>query len=464
MSELTEAAHMRPAAGPTAPPAGRLGSTSAAQPTAPPAGGLDETSASRSSETKAGGPGSTSAVTPVAWVVGQLRDPYVQLVASQLLTGAVALAANILMVRALTPAHRGDVALMLQVVYLATQGLLLGTERSFVASYHEVPPAAAVRAYARLLIVPCGLALAATAGYALLAPEPSPVVVVLLAAYAIVDAASLATRAIAIAVGRVGDFLVARVAESLLLLAMMVGLFVARTGSPAIWLLAYLVAGALPTIAYVFRWLRLPAKREDDPALRRLVRKEGIALFPAALSNMAMLRADRLALPVLASTTALGLYTSVATMTELLAWPLRAYADSRLGRWRKADQAGELRTRPIVAAATAYSLVVAPLVAGALYLLIVPLFGERYAPAKAVVLPLVAAAGLYAVSRISLGLLIARGHGGLVSAAEITGFVVSFAGYLALIPHHGILGAAYGSLLGYGACLVFALVASRWRR
>jgi O-antigen/teichoic acid export membrane protein len=107
---------------------------------------------------------------------------------------------------------------------------------------------------------------------------------------------------------------------------------------------------------------------------------------------------------------------------------------------------------------------VAPIAAGTLYLLIVPLFGEQYAPAKAVVLPLVAAAGLYAVSRVSLGLLIARGHSALVSAAEIAGFAVSFAAYLLLIPAHGILGAAYGSLLGYGACLAFALVASRVTR
>jgi len=148
-------------------------------------------------------------------------------------------------------------------------------------------------------------------------------------------------------------------------------------------------------------------------------------------------------------------------MTELLAWPLRAYADSRLGRWRASHRDGGLRTRPIVVAAALYSLVVAPIVAGGLYLLIVPVFGAQYAPAKVIVLPLVAAAGLYAVSRISLGLLIAKGHSALVSAAEITGFAVSFAGYLLLIPQYGILGAAYGSLLGYGACLVFALVASR---
>jgi len=404
---------------------------------------------------------------PSAWLLAQLREPYVKLLASQVLTGGVALAANVLMVRALSPSGRGEVALILQVVYLATQVLLLGTERSFVASYQDVTAAAAVRAYARLLVVPGGLMLAAAAGFAVLAParlDPGPLVIALIAGYAVLEAASLATRAIAICVGRVGDFLYARIIESLLLLAMLVTLFVAGVTHPAGWIVAYLLAGAVPTLAYLILWLRLPAPAAPPLTHNGTVRREGLALFPAALSNMAMLRADRLALPVLASTSALGLYAAVATMTELLAWPLRAYADSRLGKWRAAHREGALNTRPIVTAAVVYCLVVAPIAAGTLYLLIVPLFGEQYAPAKVVVLPLVAAAALYAVSRISLGLLIARGYSALVSAAEITGFVISFAAYLLLIPKYGILGAAWGSLIGYGACLIFALIASRLTR
>ena len=410
------------------------------------------------------GPAAPRREGPSAWLLAQLREPYVKLVASQLLTGGVALAANVLMVRALSPSGRGEVALILQVVYLATQVLLLGTERSFVAAYHDVAPAAAVRAYARLLVVPGAVALSAAAGFAVLAParlDPGPLVITLIIGYAIIESASLASRAIAICVGRVRDFLYARIVESLLLLAMLVTLFVAGASHPAVWILAYLLAGAVPTFAYLVRWLRLPAPAGPALSHNRTVRREGLALFPAALSNMAMLRADRLALPALASTSALGLYASVATMTELLAWPLRAYADSRLGGWRAAHHQGRLNSRPIIAAAVAYCLVVGPLVAGGLYLLIVPVFSEQYAPAKVVVLPLVVAAGLYAVSRVSLGLLIARGHSALVSAAEITGFAVSFAAYLLLIPPYGILGAAYGSLIGYGACLLFALVTSR---
>ncbi len=391
-----------------------------------------------------------------------IREPFLKLLASQVLTGGVALVANVLMVRALTPTHRGEVALYLQIIYLGTQVLLLGTERSFVATYHDIEPGAGIRAYARLLAVPAVLGLIGAAAVVLLAPGLGPVVVGLIAAYALVEASGLAIRSIAIAAGRVGDFLALRVIEAVLLLALMAGLAVAGAANPEAWILAYLVAGAVPTGAYALRWFRQPVRPATDH--NRLVRREGLALFPAALSNMAMLRVDRLALPALASTAALGLYASVATMTELLAWPVRAYADSRLGRWRAAHDGGTLRSRPIVLATTVYCLVVTPIAAGGLYLLIVPLFGEQYAPARAVVLPLVAAAGLYAVSRVSLGLLIAKGRGALVSTAEIVGFVVSFAGYLLLIPPYGITGAAYGSLLGYGACLVFALAADRRTR
>ncbi|GIE75253.1 hypothetical protein Aph02nite_12030 [Actinoplanes philippinensis] len=404
---------------------------------------------------------------PIALAGRVLREPSVQLLASQVLTGAVAMAANILMVRSLSPANRGEVALLLQVVYLATQLLLLGTERSFVAAYHNVSPAPAVRAYARLLAVPCLLFLAGAVIWQLAAPArltPGPLIVAMLAWFALIEATSLATRSIAIAVGRVRDFLVARVVEALLLFTMLVALYAGHASHPEWWFLAYLIAGATPTVVYLVIWLRLPVVADAGPVRpeqNRQVRREGLALFPAALSNMAMLRVDRLVIPALASTAALGHYTSVATMTELLAWPIRAYADSRLGRWRASHNDGALRAAPIIAAAAVYVLVVVPLVAGGLYLLIEPLFGHEYADAKVIVLPLVAAAGLYAVSRISLGLLIAKGHGGLVSAAEIAGFVVSFAAYLLLIPRLGILGAAYGSLAGYGACLVFAMAASR---
>jgi O-antigen/teichoic acid export membrane protein len=93
------------------------------------------------------------------------------------------------------------------------------------------------------------------------------------------------------------------------------------------------------------------------------------------------------------------------------------------------------------------------------YLLVVPLFGDGYGPAKALVPALIAAAAVYGVSRVSLGILVAKRRNGLASAAEVAGFAVSLAAYALLIPSWGASGAACGSLAGYSACLVFAQAA-----
>src|SRR5690349_12784503 len=75
------------------------------------------------------------------WTRQQISQPYVQLLVAQLLVGASAAAANILISRALAPSGRGLIALLLQVAYLASQILLLGSERSFIAGYHGSSPA-----------------------------------------------------------------------------------------------------------------------------------------------------------------------------------------------------------------------------------------------------------------------------------------------------------------------------------
>jgi O-antigen/teichoic acid export membrane protein len=416
-----------------------------------------------------------------AWARRQAGAPYVQLMICQLCTAGTATVANILMARALAPSGRGVVALLLQVTYLSSQILLLGSERSFVAGYHGSSPAAAVRAYARLIARPCAAALALAALAALILPahlRPARTVLALIAAYTVVNVVVQAVRALAIATNRYTSYLVTTVVTQFLILATLTSLLAGGVTDPSVWFLGYALSYALPTLACVLRWWRQGAPDEgpaEPIAMRnsqgawtsgrrktdqiRTVRREGLALLPAAVANMGMLRFDRLMLPALASTAALGLYATVATMTELVSWPLQAYADSRLGVWRAADRKRRLRISPLLVRAVGYTVIVGPVLGVVTYLLIVPLFGERYASATRLVLPLVAAASLYAISRVTLSLLIARGRNLLASAVEVAGFVASLVGYLVLIPTHGALGAAYGSLIGYGTCLFFALAA-----
>lgn len=400
-----------------------------------------------------------------AWARRQAGAPYVQLLICQLCVAGTATIANILMARALAPSGRGVVALLLQVTYLSSQLLLLGSERSFVAGYHGSSPAAGVRAYARLIVRPCAAALAFAALAALVLPahlRPTRTVLALIAAYTVINVVVQAVRAIAIATSRYTSYLVTTVVTQFLVLATLTSLLLGGVTHPSVWFLGYALSYALPTLACVLRWWRQGAPDEPTgPGQPRVktVRREGLALLPAAVANMGMLRFDRLMLPALASTAALGLYATVATMTELVSWPLQAYADSRLGAWRAADRKRRLRISPLLVRAVGYTVIVGPILGAATYLLIVPLFGERYASATRLVLPLVAAASLYAISRVTLSLVIARGRNLLASAVEVAGFVASLVGYLLLIPAHGALGAAYGSLIGYGTCLFFALVA-----
>jgi O-antigen/teichoic acid export membrane protein len=392
------------------------------------------------------------------------REPYVHLFLAQLTVAGVAVIANILIARALAPNGRGEIALLLQIAYLTSQILLLGSERSFMAGYSQVSPQVAVRAYARLLAVPCAAGLVVIGAAALLAPvRPPPSLVLGVALFTLVNVLVRAVRAVAVASGRHAGFLGSTIASQLLLLAALAVLTVAGQTRPAVWLGAYVVAGAIPAAICWLRWSRGTAGELSRPEVvrRRSVRRDGLALLPSALANMGMLRIDRLVLPALASTAALGIYATVATMTELLSWPLQSYADARLGAWRTAHEHRRLRVWPLLAVAGMYAAVAAPVLGGIIYLLVVPLFGDPYEPAKALVPPLVAAAAVYGVSRVSVGILVARRHNGLASIAEVSGFAVSLGGYALLIPAWGAAGAAWGSLAGYTACLAVAQVALR---
>jgi O-antigen/teichoic acid export membrane protein len=326
-----------------------------------------------------------------------------------------------------------------------------------------------VRAYTRLAVRPCvaGLALVALADP--IVPthlRPSWTIVAMVAGFTVVNVFVLAMRAIAIAINQVMVYFRYTALGQVILLAAMGGLYVGGVTSVSAWFLTYVLSGIVPTAICWIGWWRTRDRSDApvDAGQSRAVRREGLALIPASIANMGMLRVDRLILPALASTTELGLYATVATMTQPISWPLQAYADARLGAWRAAHRGGWLRSSPLVLSAAIYCLAVAPVLGVITYLLVVPLFGDPYAAAKVLVPPLIAAAAVYALSRITLGLLIAQRRNLLASTAEVCGFAVSMLGYVLLIPSQGAMGAAYGSLLGYGACLIVAAVAVRLGR
>lgn len=396
-------------------------------------------------------------------IVKGLRDPTSPLVLSQFVTAGGAFVANILASRALEPSGRGELALLLQIAYLSSLVMMLGTDRSVLAVYPGAPPRVVTRAFCRLLIWPTVIGLVAAAAFAAL---PIPGVgswqlrLSTACLFAVVNAFVRAARSIAIATGRQNAFLRLTIYNQILLMTFIVLLWAGGGGSSGLWVMAYAVADIVPTVWYLVAWARstLAATAPDQaPDLRRrAARREGIQLFPAAVATSGMLRLDRLLLPAMASTAALGVYAGIGTMTEVLAWPLFALADARLGQWRQANDDGTLRVRPVLLATLGYSVL-----AGAFFVVVireiaVPLLGPSYTAQDGVVMPLVLASMVYGLSQIMVAMLTARRRNAMASTAETTGFVVSVAAYLVLIPRFEAMGAAYASLIGYGASFLVA--------
>jgi hypothetical protein len=259
-------------------------------------------------------------------------DPASVLLTCQLIASAVAFVANILAARTLEPSGRGELALLLQIAYLSSLGLVLGTDRSVVVVYAGTPVRIVTRSFVRLLVAPSTVCLALVVAVATLGVPGIGswrIGLALALLFAITNALSRAVRSIAIAAGRYQDYLRYGLFSSGLLMLAILSLFLLRVSDSVLWVLAYLVAGTVSTVACVARWawsgrLASPAGviPEDGP---RQARREGLQLLPYALAHSGVLRLDRLLLAGLASTAALGVYASVATMTELIAWPLLAF-------------------------------------------------------------------------------------------------------------------------------------------
>jgi O-antigen/teichoic acid export membrane protein/O-antigen ligase len=386
-----------------------------------------------------------------------LRDSAGLLLLAQGATAVVALLANIMASRSLLADGRGELALLLQIAYLGTLGVTLGTDRSLVAVYGGLPVHQVVRAQVRLLVRPSVVALCLGLAGDLALPLVGlgrwRLAGLVVGLFIISNAFVRASRAVAIAGDRQHDFVIATIVEQLLLIVALAALALSGVDSVIVWITAYLVTAIGPVVFYLIRWGRTGSPDSDDAPRRREARREGLQLVPSSLANTGMLRLDRLLLVPMASTAALGHYASVSTFTELITWPLLAFADNRTGVWRRRHDTGHLRSRTILLGAMVFVISGSLITAGLTWSL-VPLLGPGFEDVHALIPPLVAAAGVLGLSQVVMSLLVARRRNTWASASDMGGFAVSLAAYLTLIPRHGAAGAAWGSLIGYSAALI----------
>lgn len=387
-------------------------------------------------------------------LVWEQQSTTLQLLFVQVLTAGTAFLVNILSASAMAPEGRGYLALLVQVTYVLSVAVMLGIERPFIAARRSGFGEALYELVRLLKPSYLIFVMAAVTGLILMSGTFRGLlpVVGLVFIYLLGNVSSRLVRTGYIASGRVSPFLVVSISTQLALVSVAVFLFLTADTTPETWFLAYGISGLIALLVVVYALVR-NAKGRIRRSGERLIRREGFKLLPASFGNTAMLRSDRLLLPLLASNAQLGIYVVVATTMELASWPIQNWVDASLNKWRNQGR-GRGVSRKLLVRAVLATGVLAGAMGIASILLIQFVLDPSYAESIQLIAPLGAAAVIYAASRVQQGLLIASGESSAVSWTEIIGMGVSVVSYILLIPLMGALGAAFGSAIGYSACFL----------
>lgn len=378
------------------------------------------------------------------------------LLTGQVVAAVVAFAMNVMSARVMSPAGRGTLALLLQITFLLTVVAMLGIDRPYVAR-RQVEFATAVTELKLLLrpgFVFAGASLVVGLGLAVSGHVELGIASALVSVYLFGNMHVQAIRAAFIASGVVRYFIISALVSQVGLFFMGAVLLLTDVRSPNVWFLAYAV---ISFTAVVIAWLNrdrsVVGPVRSDQSLR-VIRSQGLKLLPASLGNTAMLRSDRLLLPLLASTSELGIYVVVSTVMEMATWPVQQWVDASLRKWNVAISRTPSQGFILMAKAGGFVAVLSLGFGVLAYETVIRLLPVVYHQSLVLIVPLGVASVFYAMTRVQQGMLVAQGHAGRVSAVELTGMIASVAMYVLLIPGHGAMGAAVGSLIGYFACLV----------
>lgn len=385
--------------------------------------------------------------------LGGAKLAAVVLVGAQMLAAGGAVAVNLLAAFVLSPSGRGDLAFALQLAYFLSVFAIMGLERPFIAA-RSGGFGTEYRVFARMVTPGTLCILPIVILAAMVSPFSTTWLwmgVIAIAGYVALNSLVRALRVAYVCSREWKWFAVNAVATQVIIVVGAALLVLFRVHDPVAWMWAY-AASALPAVALLFLAPRSWKQSAPSRAESRGLRRRGWVLLPSDFSNTAMLRSDRLLLPMLSSSAELGLYVTVATVLEMATWPVQQWVDASLRSWSKTFLAGPLPVLRLISRSILLLVVFAAVLGGAAFAMIEFVLPESYRPATAVIVPLAASAVVFGLTRVQQGLLIALDSPGWVSIVEIVGTAASVLAYLTLIPAYGMLGAAYGSIIGYSVC------------
>jgi O-antigen/teichoic acid export membrane protein len=192
----------------------------------------------------------------------------------------------------------------------------------------------------------------------------------------------------------------------------------------------------------------------------RLVRRMaafGSLSYLSLLLDLVTVRLDIILLNGMASTVAAGVYSVAVAVGARLASIPQIVAYVVFHRTSACELGSGARTAQILRLATLV-LLGGGIAAGVLgNVLIVPLYGPEFAAAVPALWVMIPAMGIWGLYRLLASDVEGRGRPGLVSMSSLVATMTIVALDLAWIPQHGILGAAWASLVAYS--VAFAVVA-----
>ena len=226
------------------------------------------------------------------------------------------------------------------------------------------------------------------------------------------------------------------------------------------WIVAGQLAGygLMSLLHYYFVHARLRPAWQWDPSIFRPLLRYGLKTQFSVASTFVNFRLDQLAMSVLLAPQALGYYVVAVT----LASPLRLVSNA-IGAVTLPAAAREspAAARAVIRHSLRTTLVLLGAGAVALFWLapcLLPLFfGEAFRPAIAACRVLVVASLPMGVNMVLYDALRALDRPEVASYGELVWNGVTAGLLAALLPHYGFLGAAYASLGGYLATLLFQL-------
>lgn len=402
------------------------------------------------------------------------------LVGAQIVAAGGAVAMNLLAAVVLAPSARGDLAFGLQLVYFLSVFAIMGLERPFIATRFG-GFGDEYRRFARLVLPGTVVILP----IAVLATTVAPFSTRWLWAGAIAIGGYVALNSLvhAVRVAYVCSrewkwFALNAIATQAIIVAGALSLVLLGVDDPVIWMWVY-VGSTVPAVLILLFSPRAgassPLSRAGAPsaltragasspltrAEARGLRRRGWILLPSEFSNSAMLHSDRLLLPILSSSAELGLYVTVATVLEMATWPVQQWVDASLRGWSKAFRSRRFPIARLFAQCVALLIGIVTVLGAAAYAMIVFVLPDSYLPATVAIPALAVSAVVFGITRVQQGLFIAADAPGTVSTIEVIGTAAALVAYVVLIPQLGMLGAAFGSIIGYSLCAIAGAIALR---